>query len=161
MVRDRAILTEILTCRVYVTFRQNFQIPGYTQNHLPLFVKNHFPVIFDSHIEFLCNNYKNAFISEIMQDKSDFDEIFNPQVKFSTHIVCTESSAMFAKNVFPPFLVAIKDFFVKCENALILENVQDTAILTKLSSCRVYTESSATFRQILLSCHFWPWEISV
>ena len=67
------------------------------------FPKSCFPSIFGGYLEFL-RKHKNAFISEIVQDRAI-------SAKFLTHRVSTASIGDFSKKkVFPPFVAAKLNF---------------------------------------------------
>ena len=78
-----------------------------------------------------------------------FDEIFDPQ---GMGIV---NWRLFSKIVFPPILVAILNFCVKCKTAFILGTVRDRAISMKFLTHRVFAEFTGDFSQKLFSHRFW------
>ena len=70
-----------------------------------------FPDIFVGHLKFLRNMQLRIYLGNGARI-SDFDKIFD--------------LVTFSKNRFPPFLVAILNFCIKCKNAFISETVRDS-----------------------------------
>ena len=102
--RDRAIFTKFLTRRV------SAESTGIVSQ------KKSFPATFGGHLEFLRKMQKRVYIGNGAR-QSNFDKIFHPQG------ICRVYWHYFAKkNVFPPLLVAILNFYVKQKKSIYLRN---------------------------------------
>ena len=108
-------------------FQLNFLATGYLQSLLTTLLKNRFPATFGRHLEFL---RKSVYLGN--------------GARFLTHRVYWR---LFPKIIFPPLLVAIFNFCVKCKYGFISETERDRAISMTFFTHRVSAESTDDFFQ--------------